>query len=80
MSLEQYNSLMERLTRLETIVGDAPDEGIRSELKGIREDLNSIRKQMLMMMGAGVVLYWLLSKIPAASISKVFGVIGIPSL
>lgn len=64
MSNSQYENIMERMTRLETTVGNSPEEGMRAELHAVRKEVHDIRKQIYMAIGAGGVVYWLLSHIP----------------
>lgn len=69
MSPPQFAEFTARMTRLETLVGDTTDEGLRADVKAVREDVSKIKdavrnldKHLYMAVGGGVVALWILNQ------------------
>lgn len=61
--------ISDRVTRIETIVGDTSDEGIRGEIKVLRTDVSQINdsiknlyKHLYMAVGGAAVGIWVLNQ------------------
>lgn len=53
-----HPEIRDRLTRLETIVGDSPDEGLRFDIGDLKKAFHAMEKRMYIAIGGGAVLYY----------------------
>lgn len=54
-----HPEIRDRLTKLETLVGDTPSEGIRADLSELKRTFNAMEKRFYIAMGGGLVIYWI---------------------
>ncbi|MFA6959952.1 MAG: hypothetical protein WC205_04275 [Opitutaceae bacterium] len=63
MSDEEITAMRERLIRIETIVGDEADSGLRGDMKILFERLRQIEVRMYMAVGGGMVVVFIIEKV-----------------
>lgn len=63
MSEAQITDMRERLSRLETLVGDQADAGIRGDLRAIQATLSALQVRFALLWGIGLAAMWALNRL-----------------
>lgn len=53
---EQLQDMRDRITRLETLMGDDSGEGLRGDVKSIKDTLANLQAKMMLAIGGGAAL------------------------
>lgn len=53
---EQLQDMRDRLTRLETLMGVDGGDGLRGDVRGLKDDLAALQAKMLLAIGGGATL------------------------